>query len=109
MCSRAADYATMCNLHGRGNTGSLRERTGYEYGFEGPEEDPAEHFLPPYWDNYGGPAGTYDLPESDPIFNDHDYSIQQPPLRVPVVQPGANQPQPVDPYAGEYSNLGLSC
>ncbi|KAM6912387.1 latent-transforming growth factor beta-binding protein 2-like [Xenentodon cancila] len=100
----SADYATMCNVHGRGGTSGLRDRTGYEYGFEGPE-DPAEHFLPPYWDNYGGPAGTYDLPESVPVFNDHDYSVQQPPARVPVVQPESHLPQPADPYAERYDGF----
>ncbi|XP_072221124.1 latent-transforming growth factor beta-binding protein 2-like isoform X2 [Leuresthes tenuis] len=91
----SADYATMCNL--RGGSDSLRERIGYEYGLEGPE-DPAEHFLSPYWDNYGGPAGTYDIPESD-------YSVQQPPARVPIIQPERHQPQPVDSYAERYDGF----
>lgn len=101
-----ADYATMCNLPGREGTDSLRERIGYEYGPDGPDgpEDPSERFLPPYWDNYGGPAGTFDIPESVPLFTDSDYSIQQPPFRVPVLQPGRLPPQPVDPYGGGYTN-----
>uniref|UniRef100_A0A3P9IX91 Latent-transforming growth factor beta-binding protein 1 n=1 Tax=Oryzias latipes TaxID=8090 RepID=A0A3P9IX91_ORYLA len=49
---------------------SLRDQIGVEYGPEGP----------PYWDNYGGPAGTYDNSESVPLFNDHDYNVQQPPV-----------------------------
>ena len=89
----------MCNL--RGGSDSLRERIGYEYGLEGPE-DPAEPFLSPYWDNYGGPAGTYDISESD-------YSVQQPPARVPIIQPERHQPQPVDSYAGAYMNSSLTC
>lgn len=88
----------MCNLARRGGADSLRERPGYEYGIEGPD-DPAEPFAPPYFDSYGNPAGPYDVPESIPLF--HDYSVQQPPARVPVQRPRENQPQPVDPYAGE--------
>ncbi|KAM9709087.1 latent-transforming growth factor beta-binding protein 2-like [Menidia menidia] len=98
----SADYATMCNL--RGSSDSLRERIGYEYGVEGPE-DPAEQFPPPYWDNYGGPAGTYDIPESVPLFNDNDYSVQQPPARVPIIRSGGNQPQPVNPYSERYDSF----
>lgn len=93
----------MCNLPGREGTDSLRERIGYEYGPEGPE-DPPEHFLPPYWDNYGGPAGTFDLPESVPLFTDSDYSVPQPPFRVPVLQPERNPSQQVDLYRGGYTN-----
>ncbi|XP_036928242.1 latent-transforming growth factor beta-binding protein 2-like [Acanthopagrus latus] len=93
------DYAIMCNLARRGGADSLRERPGYEYGIEGPD-DPAEPFAPPYFDSYGNPAGPYDVPESIPLF--HDYSVQQPPARVPVQRPRENQPQPVDPYAGRY-------
>ncbi|KAM9355355.1 latent-transforming growth factor beta-binding protein 2-like [Pholidichthys leucotaenia] len=92
------DYAIMCNL--RGGSDSLRDRVGYEYGLEVPE-DPAEPFIPPYWDNYGGPAGPYNNPESVPLFNDNDYNIQQPPVRVPVVVP----PEPVNPYAGHYDSF----
>ncbi|XP_037550929.1 latent-transforming growth factor beta-binding protein 2 [Nematolebias whitei] len=106
LCPRkdSADYATMCNLPRREGTDSLRERIGYEYGPEVPEgpEDPSERFLPPYWDNYGGPAGTFDVPESVPLFTDSDYSIQQPPFRVPVLQPGRHPPQPVEPYGERY-------
>ncbi|XP_023139134.2 latent-transforming growth factor beta-binding protein 2 isoform X2 [Amphiprion ocellaris] len=92
------DYAIMCNLPWREGSESLRERVGYEYGGEGPE-DPAEHFVPPYWDNYGGGAGPYDIPESVPLFTDNDYSIQQPPVRVPIQRPRESQLQPVHPYA----------
>lgn len=99
-----ADYATVCNLPWRGGADSLRERIGYEYGPERPE-DPAERFLPPYWDNYGGPGGTYDIPESVPLFNDNDYSVQQPPIRVPVIRPGGHQPQPVDPHTERYEGF----
>uniref|UniRef100_A0A671YSH1 Latent transforming growth factor beta binding protein 2 n=1 Tax=Sparus aurata TaxID=8175 RepID=A0A671YSH1_SPAAU len=95
------DYAIMCNLARRGDADSLRERPGYEYGIEGPE-DPAEPFVPPYFDSYGNPAGPYDVPESVPLFTDNDYSVQQPPARVPVQRPRESQPQPVDPYAGRY-------
>uniref|UniRef100_A0AAQ5WZZ9 Latent-transforming growth factor beta-binding protein 1 n=1 Tax=Amphiprion ocellaris TaxID=80972 RepID=A0AAQ5WZZ9_AMPOC len=95
------DYAIMCNLPWREGSESLRERVGYEYGGEGPE-DPAEHFVPPYWDNYGGGAGPYDIPESVPLFTDNDYSIQQPPVRVPIQRPRESQLQPVHPYAGGF-------
>lgn len=88
----------MCNLR---RTDSLQERPGYEYGVEGPE-DHAEPFVPPYFDSYGSPAGSYDVPESVPLFNDNDYSVQQPPVRVPILRPREHQPQPVDPYAGRY-------
>lgn len=85
----------------RGSSDSLRERTGYEYGVEG-LDDP----VPPYWDNYGGAAGPYDIPESVPLFNENDYGVQQPPIRVPIrvpsAQPREYQPQPVDSYAGGY-------
>uniref|UniRef100_A0A8C9XR98 Latent-transforming growth factor beta-binding protein 1 n=1 Tax=Sander lucioperca TaxID=283035 RepID=A0A8C9XR98_SANLU len=84
------DYAVMCNLPRREGTDSLRERPGYEYGLEGPE-DPAEPFVPPYWDSYGSPAGPYDIPEG---FNDNDYSVQQPPFRVPISRPRQQQPRP---------------
>ncbi|XP_015249579.1 PREDICTED: latent-transforming growth factor beta-binding protein 2 isoform X1 [Cyprinodon variegatus] len=80
------DYASMCNIRIEG-TDSLRERIGYDYG-EGPE-------VPPYWDNYGG-----GIPESVPIFPDSDYNMPEPPFRVPVLRPGGNQPQPLDPYTG---------
>uniref|UniRef100_A0A8C6TC02 Latent-transforming growth factor beta-binding protein 2 n=1 Tax=Neogobius melanostomus TaxID=47308 RepID=A0A8C6TC02_9GOBI len=70
------DYAIMCNLARRGGSDSLRERPGYEYGVEGPD-DGAEPFVPPYWDNYGNPAGPYDIPESIPLFNDNDYSASR--------------------------------
>ncbi|KAK5857298.1 hypothetical protein PBY51_010553 [Eleginops maclovinus] len=95
------DYAVMCNLPREGGRDSLRERPGYEYGMEGPE-DPAEPFVPPYWDSYGGPAEPYDIPEGVPLFNDNDYGVQQPPSRVPIARPREQQPRPVDPYAGRY-------
>ncbi|XP_041828648.1 latent-transforming growth factor beta-binding protein 2-like [Melanotaenia boesemani] len=98
------DYASMCNVPWRGGSDSLRERIGYEYGPEQPE-DPGESFLPPYWDNYGGPGGTYDIPESVPLFNDNDYSVQQPPVRVPIARPGGRQPQPVDPLTDRYEGF----
>ncbi|KAM3594381.1 uncharacterized protein V6R79_006868 [Siganus canaliculatus] len=88
------DYAIMCNLARRGGVDSLRERPGYEYGLEGPE-DPAEPFGPPYFENYGNPAGSYDIPESIPLFTD----------RVPIPPPREHQPQPVDPYAGRYESF----
>uniref|UniRef100_A0A673BUW2 Latent-transforming growth factor beta-binding protein 2 n=1 Tax=Sphaeramia orbicularis TaxID=375764 RepID=A0A673BUW2_9TELE len=91
------DYAVMCNLPRRGGSDSLRERPSYEYGLEGPE-DPVEPFVPPYWDNYENPAGPYDIPESVPVFNDNDYSIRQPPVRVPIHRPREHQPQPVNSY-----------
>uniref|UniRef100_A0A8C6MGS5 Latent-transforming growth factor beta-binding protein 4 n=1 Tax=Nothobranchius furzeri TaxID=105023 RepID=A0A8C6MGS5_NOTFU len=98
----SADYAAMCNLPRTDGTDSLRERIGYEYG----PEDPSESFLPPYWDNYGGPAGTYDVPESVPLFTDSDYNVQQPPFRVPISQPVVPPaPQPVDPYAERYDSF----
>uniref|UniRef100_A0A3B4THE6 Latent-transforming growth factor beta-binding protein 2 n=1 Tax=Seriola dumerili TaxID=41447 RepID=A0A3B4THE6_SERDU len=96
------DYAIMCNLPRRGGSDSLRERQGYEYGLEGPE-DTAEPFVPPYWDSYGSPAGPYDIPESVPLFNDNDYSVQQPP--VPVPRPREHQPRPVDSYAERYEGF----
>ncbi|XP_023273034.1 latent-transforming growth factor beta-binding protein 2 [Seriola lalandi dorsalis] len=96
------DYAIMCNLPRRGGSDSLRERQGYEYGLEGPE-DTAEPFVPPYWDSYGSPAGPYDIPESVPFFNDNDYSVQQPP--VPVPRPREHQPRPVDSYAERYEGF----
>lgn len=80
----------------------MRERPGYEYGLEGPE-DTAEPFVPPYWDSYGNPAGPYDLPESVPLFNDNDYSLPQPP--VPVPRPREHQPRPVDAYGGGYMHF----
>ncbi|XP_028421400.1 latent-transforming growth factor beta-binding protein 2 isoform X2 [Perca flavescens] len=95
------DYAVMCNLPRREGTDSLRERPGYEYGLEGPE-DPAEPFVPPYWDSYGSPAGPYDIPEG---FNDNDYSVQQPPFRVPISRPRQQQPRPVDSYAERYDGF----
>ncbi|KAF1374953.1 hypothetical protein PFLUV_G00234380 [Perca fluviatilis] len=95
------DYAVMCNLPRREGTDSLRERPGYEYGLEGPE-DTAEPFVPPYWDSYGSPAGPYDIPEG---FNDNDYSVQQPPFRVPISRPRQQQPRPVDSYAERYDGF----
>ncbi|KAM7375743.1 hypothetical protein PAMP_005521 [Pampus punctatissimus] len=95
--SDSDDYAVLCNLPRRGGSDSLRERPGYEY--EGPE-DPAEPFVPPYWDNYGSPAGPYDIPESVPLFNDNDYSARQPPARVPVHRPREHQPLPEDHFDG---------
>ncbi len=92
----------MCNLARRGDSDSLRERPGYEYGIEGPE-DPAEPVVPPYFDNYGNPAGPYDIPESVPLFSDNIYSVEPPPVRVPVLRPREHQPQPVDSYAGGYT------
>lgn len=89
------DYAIMCNLARRGGSDSLRERPGYEYGIEEPD-DGAEPFVPPYWDNYGNPTGPYDLPESVPLFNDNDYSVRQPPVRVPIQRPREPPPRPVD-------------
>lgn len=87
----------MCNLARRGgDSDSLRERQGYEYGGEGPED----HFLPPYFDTYGSPAGPYDVPESVPLFNENDYGVHQPPVRVPIARPREMQPQPVSPYGG---------
>uniref|UniRef100_A0A3Q3DZZ5 Latent transforming growth factor beta binding protein 2 n=1 Tax=Labrus bergylta TaxID=56723 RepID=A0A3Q3DZZ5_9LABR len=87
------DYAIMCNLPRRGGTDSLRERPGYEYGLEGPE-DP----VPPYFDSYGSP-------ESVPFFNDNDYSVQQPPVRVPIHRPREHNPRPVDPYSERYEGF----
>lgn len=84
----------MCNLPQRGGSDSLRERPGYEYGLEG-TEDPAEPFVPLYWDSYS-------IPESVPLFNDNDYNIHQPPVRVPSPRPRERQPEPVDSYAGGY-------
>lgn len=89
----------MCNLARRGGSDSLRERPGYEYGLEGPE-DPVGPFVPPYFDTYGNPAGPYDIPESVPLFNDNDYSVQHPRVRVPIQRPQERQPQPVSPYSG---------
>lgn len=87
----------MCNLARRGGgSDSLRERTAYEYGGEGPDD----HFLPPYFDTYGSQAGPYDVPEGVPLFNENDYSVHQPPVRVPIARPRETQPQPVSPYAG---------
>uniref|UniRef100_A0A7N6BT80 Latent transforming growth factor beta binding protein 2 n=1 Tax=Anabas testudineus TaxID=64144 RepID=A0A7N6BT80_ANATE len=83
------DYAIMCNLPQRGRD-SLRERQGYDYDPEGPE-DPAEPFVPLYWDNYG-------IPESVPLFNDNDYSVRQPPVRVPNPPPRVQQPQPAESF-----------
>ncbi|XP_077394293.1 latent-transforming growth factor beta-binding protein 2-like isoform X2 [Festucalex cinctus] len=98
------DYAVMCNLRVRGASDSLRERPGYEYGVDGPE-DSVESFVPPYWDNYGGPAGTYDVPESVPLFNDNDYSVRQPPARVPIHRPREHQPRPVDSFSERYDSF----
>uniref|UniRef100_A0A7N5ZT40 Latent transforming growth factor beta binding protein 2 n=1 Tax=Anabas testudineus TaxID=64144 RepID=A0A7N5ZT40_ANATE len=90
------DYAIMCNLPQRGRD-SLRERQGYDYDPEGPE-DPAEPFVPLYWDNYG-------IPESVPLFNDNDYSVRQPPVRVPNPPPRVQQPQPAESFAGGFEGL----
>uniref|UniRef100_A0A3Q0RLU4 Latent-transforming growth factor beta-binding protein 2 n=1 Tax=Amphilophus citrinellus TaxID=61819 RepID=A0A3Q0RLU4_AMPCI len=104
LCPRkdSADYATMCNV--RGSSDSLRERPGYEYGLEGIDGP-----VPPYWDNYGGAAGPYDIPESVPLFNENDYGVQQPPIHVPIrvpsAQPREYQPQPVDSYAERYEGF----
>ncbi|TMS21479.1 Latent-transforming growth factor beta-binding protein 1 [Larimichthys crocea] len=98
------DYAVMCNLARRGGSDSLRERPGYEYGLEGPE-DPVGPFVPPYFDTYGNPAGPYDIPESVPLFNDNDYSVQHPRVRVPIQRPQERQPQPVSPYSERYEGF----
>ncbi|KAM6917617.1 latent-transforming growth factor beta-binding protein 2-like [Lycodopsis pacificus] len=95
------DFAVMCNRPRGGDTDSLRERPGYEYGLEGPEES----FVPPYWDSYGGPAGPYDIPEGIPLFNDNDYGVQQPLSRVPIQRPREQQPRPVDSYAERYDGF----
>ncbi|XP_077945511.1 latent-transforming growth factor beta-binding protein 2 isoform X5 [Gasterosteus aculeatus] len=84
------DYAVMCNRPRTGETDSLRERPGYEYGLEGPMEP----FAPPYWDSYGGGV---------PFFN--DYGPQQPPSRVPVLRPRERQPRPVDSSAERYGGF----
>lgn len=97
------DYAIMCNLARRGGSDSLRERPGYEYGIEGPD-DAIESFVPPYWDNYGNPAGPYDIPESVPLFNDNDYSVRQPPVRVPIHRPPEQLPRPLD-FADRYEGF----
>lgn len=97
------DYAIMCNLARRGGSDSLRERPGYEYGIEGPD-DGAEPFVPPYWDNYGNPAGPYDIPESVPLFNDNDYTVRQPPARVPIHRPREQPPRQVD-FAERYEGF----
>lgn len=94
----------MCNLPRREGTDSLREREGYEYGVDVPEE-PVESFLPPYWDSYGSPAGPYGIPESVPLFTDNDYSVDQSPARVPIPQPQEHQPRPVDSYAARYDSF----
>lgn len=60
-------------------------------------------FIPPYFDNYGNPAGSYDIPESVPLFTDNDYSVQQPPAHVPLIRPREQSPHRVDPYAGGFS------
>ncbi|KAM3871347.1 latent-transforming growth factor beta-binding protein 2-like [Diretmus argenteus] len=103
------DYAVMCNLPRRGGSDSLRERPGYEYSPEAPE-DPVEPFAPPYWDNYGGslPGGTYynpESPQSVPLFTDNDYSPREPPARVPVPRPREVQPRPVDAYTDRYDGF----
>lgn len=89
----------MCNLARRGgDSDSLRERQGYEYGGEVPDD----HFLPPYFDTYGSPGGPYDVPEGVPLFNENDYGVHQPPVQVPIARPREMQPQPqpVSPYPG---------
>ncbi|XP_053700845.1 latent-transforming growth factor beta-binding protein 2 isoform X1 [Synchiropus splendidus] len=98
------DYAIMCNLPRREGSDSLRERPGYEYGLEGPD-DPVGPFMTPYWENYGNPAGPFDIPESVPLFNDNDYSVRQPPVRVPVHRPREPQPRPLEPYADHYGGF----
>ncbi|KAG7510151.1 latent-transforming growth factor beta-binding protein 2 [Solea senegalensis] len=95
------DYAVMCNLPRRGGSDSLREHQGYEYGPEGPDES----FPPPYWDVYGSRTGNYDIPESVPLFNDNDYSVQQPPVRVPITRPEDPQPRPVDSYPERFNGF----
>lgn len=92
----------MCNLPWIRGSDSLREQPGYEYTLEG-AEDPVDTFIPPYFDTYGNPAGPYDVPESVPLFTDNDYSVQQPPARVPVVRPREHSPHRVDPYAGGFA------
>lgn len=96
------DFAILCNLPWRGGSESLREQPGYEYGLEG-AEDHVDTFIPPYFDNYGNPTGPYDIPESVPLFTDNDYSVQQPPARVPIIRPREHSPHRVDPYAGGFS------
>lgn len=91
----------MCNLPWSRGAGSLREQPGYEYTLEG-AEDHGDTFGHPYFDNYGNPAGPYDIPESVPLFTDNDYSVPQPPARVPVVRPREHSPHRVDPYAGGF-------
>lgn len=91
----------MCNLPWRGASDSLREQPGYEYGLEGPV-DPVDTFVPPYFDSYGNPAASYDIPEGVPLFNDNDYSVQQPPVRVPILRPREHQPMHVDSNAGGF-------
>ncbi|XP_056152509.1 latent-transforming growth factor beta-binding protein 2-like [Lampris incognitus] len=103
------DYALMCNLPRRGGSDSLRERPGYEYSPEGPE-GPVEPYVPPYWDNYGGPlsGGTYynpDIPQTVPAFSDILYIPREPPARVPVHQPREFQPLPVEPYSDRYDSF----
>ncbi|XP_077477213.1 latent-transforming growth factor beta-binding protein 2-like isoform X3 [Stigmatopora argus] len=98
------DYAVMCNLPFRGGSDSLRERPGYEYGVDGPE-DPMEPFAPSYWDNYGGPAGPYNAPAGVPLFNDNDYSVRQPPPRFPVQRPREHQPWLVDSFSERYDSF----
>lgn len=101
-CVYSEDFAIMCNLPWRGGSDSLREQPGYEYGLEG-GEDQVDSFMPPYFDNYGNPAGPYDVPESVPLFIDNAYNGQQPPARVPVERPRENSPHRVDPHASGFS------
>lgn len=101
-CEYSEDFAILCNLPWRGGSESLREHPGYEYGLEG-GEDHGDSFMPPYFDNYGNPAGSYDIPESVPLFIDNAYNVQQPPARVPVERPRENSPHRVDPYASGFS------
>lgn len=96
------DFAAICNLPWRGGSDSLREQPGYEYGLEG-AEDQVDTFIPPYFDNYGNPAGSYDIPESVPLFTDNDYSVQQPSPRVPIIRPREDSPHRVDPYSSGFS------
>uniref|UniRef100_H3DJ72 Latent-transforming growth factor beta-binding protein 1 n=1 Tax=Tetraodon nigroviridis TaxID=99883 RepID=H3DJ72_TETNG len=98
------DLAGLCNLPWRGSSDSLREQPGYEYGLEG-AEDHEDTFLPPYFANYGNPAESYDIPESVPLFTDNDYSVQQPPARIPIIRPREQSPHRVDPHTRRYDSF----
>ncbi|CAF98952.1 unnamed protein product, partial [Tetraodon nigroviridis] len=41
---------------------------------------------------------SYDIPESVPLFTDNDYSVQQPPARIPIIRPREQSPHRVDPH-----------